>query len=341
MLNVLIGCAGFTLASRKPLEMMQDAGFSVQEPDYKPGELNNDVPEFCKIIKGIDVLIVSGAEKVPSAVIESGDCLKMIAVRGVGYDGVDLAAATEAGILVTRNPGTNTKAVADMAMGLMLAVSRKIAWMDRGMREGKYSKLRVITYDLYEKTMGIIGLGRIGKAMALRAKAFDMKVRYHDIVEYADFADRHGIQKVSLETLLKESDFITLHVPLDDNTRNIIGEPEIELMKPGAILINTARGGLIDEQSLYSALVDGRLYGYGADVHEKEPPAFMELHRLENVVTTPHMAGVSRQALINMSMGCAEKVIQFLINKEIPEDVLNPEVLEKKGENIERDRAHL
>jgi phosphoglycerate dehydrogenase-like enzyme len=158
-----------------------------------------------------------------------------------------------------------------------------------------------------------------------------MKVLYHDIIEYTDFADQHGIRKVSLETLLKESDFITLHVPLDDSTRNIIGGPQIKRMKPGAILINTARGGLIDEKALYPALVDGRLYGYGADVHEKEPPTFMDLHRLDNVVTTPHMAGVSQQALINMSMGCAEKVIQYMIKKEIPEDVLNPEVLDAES----------
>ncbi|MBW1699582.1 MAG: phosphoglycerate dehydrogenase [Deltaproteobacteria bacterium] len=330
MLNVLIGCAGFALASRRPVDMMKEAGFFVQEPDYKPGELSENVEEFCRIIKGIDALIVSGAEKVPRAVIESADRLKMIAVRGAGYDGVDLAAATERGVLVTRNPGTNTKAVADMAVGLMLAVCRKIAWMDRGMREGRYADLRVLTYDMYEKKLGIIGLGRIGKAVALRAKGFDMKIVYHDLIEYADFARHQGIQKVPMDTLLRESDFVTLHVPLDDSTRNIIGKPQISMMKPGAVLINTARGGLVDEPALYSALVNNHLYGYGADVHEKEPPVFMQLYRLENVVTTPHMAGVSQQALINMSMECAKKVIQFMIREEVPENALNPEVLDNR-----------
>ena len=324
---VLIGCAGFAIAGRKPIEMMREAGFRVKEPDYKTGELNRNVPEFCRIIKGVDVLVVSGAEKVSRPVIESADRLKMITVRGAGYDGVDLEAATERGILVTRNPDTNTKAVADMAFGLMLAVSRKIAWMDRGMREEKYSELRIVTFDLYEKTLGIIGLGRIGKTVALRAKGFDMKVLYHDIVEYPDFAKTHGIEKVSFQHLLEASDVVTLHVPFDENTRNIMSDERLGMMKPGAILINTARGGLIHEKALYIALKDDRLYGYGADVHETEPPEFMDLHCLENVVTTPHMAGVSRNALINMSMGCAEKMIQFMINKEIPEDVLNPEVL--------------
>jgi D-3-phosphoglycerate dehydrogenase len=329
MLNVLIGCAGFALASRKPVEMMQDAGLRIYEPDYAPGELNENVPEFCRIIKNMDGLIVSGAEKVPRSVIKAADRLKIITVRGAGYDGIDLKAATESGILVTRNPGTNTKAVADMTIGLMVSVCRRIGWMDRGIREGRYADLRVITYDMYEKTLGIIGLGRIGKAVALRAKGFDMTILYHDIVEYADFSEKHGIRKVPMKTLLKDSDFVTLHVPLDERTRNIVGDAQIKMMKPGAILINTARGGLIDERALYTALVSGSLYGYGADVHEKEPPVFMDLHRLENVVSTPHMAGVSQQALINMSMGCAEKIIRFFINKEMPQDVLNPEMLDK------------
>ncbi len=327
MTTVLIGCAGFAIASRKPIDMMQAAGFTVMEPDYQTGELNRNQPEFCRIIKGVDVLVVSGAEKVPRAVIESADRLKMITIRGAGYDAVDLKAATERGVLVTRNPDTNTKAVADVAMGLMLAVSRKIAWMDRGMRDGKYTELRVVTFDLYEKTLGIIGLGRIGKTVALRAKGFDMNVLYHDIVEYSDFEKANSIEKVTFQKLLETSDVVTLHVPFDESTRNIMSAERIRMMKPGAILINTARGGLIDEKALYTALKEDRLYGYGADVHETEPPEFADLHRLENVVTTPHMAGVSQNALINMSMGCAEKAIQYMVKKEIPEDVLNPEVL--------------
>lgn len=328
MPTVLITCPGFAIASRKPLELMIDSGFSIQEPDYRPGELNENVPEFCKIIKGVDALVVSGADKIPRPVFENADRLKIITVRGVGYDGVDLAVATEKGVLVTRNPDTNYQAVADMTIGLMLAASRKIAWMDRGMREGRYSELRVVTLDMYGKTMGIVGLGRIGKTVALRAGAFEMNILYHDIVEYAEFARKYGIEKVSLKTLLKESDFVTLHVPLDDSTRNLMGAAQIKLLKPGAILINTARGGLIDEKALFAALRTGHLYGYGADVHEEEPPTRADLYRLENVVATPHMAGVSQQALINMSMACAQKVIQYLSACEIPNDVLNPEVLD-------------
>lgn len=330
MPKVLVVVSGFALASLKPIEMMKEAGLEVVEVDYGPGGLNKDEPEFCRIIKGIDGLIVSGVEKVPRRVIEGADRLKLIVFRGVGYDGMDLAAATDHGIMVVNNPGSNRKAVADMAMGLILSVSRKIGWMDRGMREGKYSDLRVITYDVSEKTIGIIGLGRIGKSVALRAKGFEMDLLYHDIVEYPDFANEQGIKKVSLEALLKNADIVTLHVPLDGSTRKMIGEEQLKMMKSDAILINTARGGLIDEQALYTVLKSGHLYGYGADAHEKEPPVFHDLLQLDNVVTTPHMAGVSQQALINMSVACAEKMIQFFVEEKIPGDVINSEVLEKK-----------
>ena len=329
MPTVLIACPGFALADRKPIQMMADAGFTVQEPEFKTGELSADADRFRRMIRDVDALIVSGVEKVPRPVIEDGNRLRMISVRGAGYDNVDLAAATDHGVLVTRNPGTNTKAVADMALGLMLAVARKIGWMDRGMRAGRYADLRVLSLDVYEKTLGIIGLGRIGKEVAVRAKGFDMRVIYHDLVAYDAFAQQHGILKVPLETLLQESDFITLHVPLDHSTRNLLNAARLAAMKPDAVLVNTARGGLIDEEALYRELSDGRLCGYGADVHTKEPPDFLPLLRLDNVVTTPHMAGVSKQALINMSTGSARKVIQYLVKKEIPADVLNPDVLDQ------------
>ena len=243
MPTVLIACPGFSLADRKPIQMMAAAGFTIQEPELKAGELNADPDRFQRMIRDVDALIVSGVERVPRPVIEDGNRLRMISVRGAGYDNVDLVAATDHGVLVTRNPGTNAKAVADMALGLMLAVARKIGWMDRGMREGRYAELRMLSLDVYEKSLGIIGLGRIGKEVALRARGFGMRVVYHDIVAYNDFAQQHGILKVPLETLLQESDFVTLHVPLDHSTRNLLSAERLTAMKPGAILINTARGG--------------------------------------------------------------------------------------------------
>lgn len=334
MLKVLIVASGFSQATRQPIDMMEEAGLLVQELDYGPGGLNQKEDEFCRIIKGANAVIVTAIERVTRRVFESADRLKMVAIRSSGFEGTDLRAATDHSVLVTHNPGANRQAVADMALGLMLSVSRRIGWMDRGMREGKYKELRINTRDIYRKTLGIIGLGRIGKVVAIRAKGFDMKILYHDIVAYPEFADKHGIEKVSLEQLLNDSDIVTLHVPLDESTRNMIGEREIRMMKRGAILINTARGGIVDEKAIYSALVDGHLYGYGVDVHEKEPPTFSDLLRLDNVVATPHVAGASEQGLINMATETAEKVIQFLKDRKIPEDVLNPEVLSKIGRDV-------
>jgi phosphoglycerate dehydrogenase-like enzyme len=329
MLKVRIVASGFAQATRKPIEMMKEAGFSVEELDYGPAGLNNDQQEFCRIIKSVDALIATAVEKITRPILESADKLRMLALRSAGFDGTDIKAATDCGILVTHNPGANRQAVADMAFGLMIAVSRRICWIDKGMREAKYKELRITTRDIFGKTLGIIGMGRIGKAVALRAKGFGMKIIYHDILAYPEFANEHGIEKVSFQQLLNDSDIITLHVPLDESTRHIIGQREMEMMKKRPILINTSRGGVLDEKAVYSALVDNLLYGYGADVHETEPPTFMDLLRLDNVVTTPHVAGTSEQGLINMAIETAEKVIQFLKHGQIPDDVLNPEVLNK------------
>lgn len=329
MQKVLIVCSGFTQAGKEPIQMLEQAGLSVSELDYGPGGLSKNEDEFCRIVKGIDALIVS-VEKVTRRVIENADRLKIIALRGVGYDGIDLLAATDHQVLVTHNMGMNRKAVADKAMGLMLAVSRRIPWMDKGMREGKFNELRILTPGIYERTLGIIGLGQTGKTVALRAKGFDMTILYHDIVEYADFARNHGIKKVSLDKLLRNSDIITIHLPLDESTRNIIGKKEIMTMKKEAILINTARGGIVNEKELYHAITNGHLYGYGADVHENEPPLTLDLIKCENVVSTPHMAGISLQSSRDMAMMAAKKVLQYLKEKKIPENLLNPEVFEKR-----------
>jgi D-3-phosphoglycerate dehydrogenase len=329
MAKVLVVASGFSQASSEPIDRMVEAGFEVQEMDYGPGGLNEKEDLFCKIVEGVDAVIVTAIEKVTRRVFESADKLKMVASRSSGFEGTDLKAATDHGVLVTHNPGANREAVADMAMGLMLSASRKINWMDRGMREGKYRELRINAKDVSRKTLGIIGLGRIGKEVALRAKGFNMEILYHDIVAYEAFAKEHGINKVSLQEVLRRADILSLHVPLDDSTRKMIGAKEIDEMKDNAILLNTARGGVVDEKALYSALVNGQLYGCGMDVHEEEPPRILELLRLDNVVSTPHVAGASEQGLINMAIEAADKVIQFIKERKVPEDVLNQDVLSK------------
>jgi D-3-phosphoglycerate dehydrogenase len=329
MPRVLIVATGFVQDGRRPIELMEEAGFAIEERDYGLGGLNKNEDEFCRLVVGVDALIVTAMERVTRRVIESADRLKMIAIRSSGFEGTDLTAATDHGVLVTHNPGSNRQPVADMAVGLMLDVSRRISWMDRGMREGKFGELRINAKDMFNKTLGIIGLGRIGKTVAIRVRGFDMRVVYNDIVAYRDFAEAHGIEKISLDQLLRDADIVTLHVPMDSSTRNMIGEAEIRKMKPGAILINTCRGGVVNEKAVYEALIDRHLYGYGTDVHEEEPPRFLDLLRLENVVSTPHVAGVTEDGLMSMATLTASKVIQFLNKREIPENVLNPEVLKR------------
>ncbi|MCX5908602.1 MAG: phosphoglycerate dehydrogenase, partial [Deltaproteobacteria bacterium] len=301
-MKVLIVASGFVQQSRRPIEILEEAGFTVEEREYGLAGLNQNEEEFCRIIKGADALVVTGMDRVTRRVMASADRLKMIAIRSSGFEGTDLKAAAECGIAVTHNPGANKEPVADLAVGLMIAVIRKMPWMDRGMREGKYNEIRPQVKDIFQKTLGIIGLGRIGKTVARRVKGFDMKILYHDIVAYDDFAREHGIRKVPLEELLQESDVITLHVPLDGTTAKMIGPKEIRRMKADAILVNTCRGPVVDEEALLAALKSGHLYGYGTDVYTQEPPQNLELVRMDNVISTPHVGGITEGGLMGLAM---------------------------------------
>ena len=336
-MKILIVASGFVQQSRRPIEILEEAGFTVERREYGLAGLNQDEEEFCRIIKGADAVVVTGMDKVTRRVIAGADRLKMIAIRSSGFEGTDLAAATEHGVVVTHNPGANKEPVADLAVGMMVAVARKIPWMDRGMREGKYNEIRPQAKDIFQKTLGIIGLGRIGKTVARRVKGFDMKVVYHDIVAYEDFAREHGVRKAPLEELLQEADVITLHVPLDETTRKMIGRKEIRRMKADAILINTCRGPVVDEEALLEALKSGHLYGYGTDVYTREPPESLELVRLPNVISTPHVGGITEGGLMGLAMATVTKIVQYLKQGEVPENVLNPEVLQKAAARLPKD----
>ncbi|OGQ00009.1 MAG: hypothetical protein A2Z51_10680, partial [Deltaproteobacteria bacterium RBG_19FT_COMBO_52_11] len=257
-------------------------------------------------------------------IIMSADRLKMIAIRSAGFEGSDLQAATEKGVVVTCNPGSNASSVADMAIGLMLAVSRQIVKKDREMRKGLYN--RGGGEDLFRKTVGIIGLGNIGKRLAMRLQGFEVKIIANDIVDYPEFKKKYNIPYYSKDDLLQMADFVTLHVPLDDSTRMMIGEERLKRMKPTAFLINTARGEIVDEQALYKALTKGWIAGAALDVYHEEPPKFRALIELENVVCTPHSAGLGREAAYAMAMETVKKIIT-LFDGKAPENVLNPEVL--------------
>ena len=238
--NVLIMTEKFAEVSREPIEILIDAGIQVHEHGCDTaGSITDE--EFCKLVQGKDVLVVTGTFPVSRRVIESADCLKMIAIRSSGFDGTDLEAAGENDIVVTHNPGANADSVADAAIGLILAVLKKIAKLDRMIRHGGWARER--TLDMNGKLLGIIGLGRIGKRVVKRVQGFDMTILANDIIEYKDFLATHKIEMVSKDELLRQVDILTIHTPLDDSTRDMIDERRLRLMKDTAIVINTARGG--------------------------------------------------------------------------------------------------
>jgi len=320
--TVLIMTKKFAEVSREPIEKLENAGFLVDERSY---DAVNSITEgeFCKLIKGFDVLVATGTFPVSRSVIESADRLKMIAIRSSGFDGTDIKAAQEKGVLVTHNPGANADSVADMAVGLMLAVLKKIAKLDRKIRDGGWERER--TLDMYGKVLGVIGIGRIGKIVCKRVQGFDMKIIANDIVDYGEFLERYQIESVSKEELLERADIVTIHTPLDGSTRGMIEEKRLRLIKSQGILINTARGPIVDPRALYKALKEGWIAGAGLDVHMEEPPDFRPLVELDTVVSTCHVAGISDGASYTMAMQIADKIIRYF-KGDMPESVLTPGV---------------
>jgi phosphoglycerate dehydrogenase-like enzyme len=326
MPTVIIMTKKFAEVSRDPITTLEKAGFTVVEKDYDRVQPSQE-DEVCRAIQGADAIIVTAMFPATRKVIESTSRLKMIGIRSAGFEGADLKAATDRGVVVTNNPGANAEAVADMAIGLMLSVSRQIARKDREMRQGLYPRGNG-GEDLFRKTVGIIGLGNVGKRVAKRVQGFEVKVIANDIVEYPEFQKQYNIPYYSKEEVLRRSDFVTVHVPLDNSTRGMINEDRLRLMKKTSFLINTARGAIVDEKALYRALKEGWIAGAGLDVFETEPPVFRDHILLDNVVSSPHSAGLSNQASYAMAMETVNKVITFFQGKA-PENVLNPDVLKK------------
>jgi len=326
MPTVIIMTKKFAEVSRDPITTLEKAGFTVVEKDYDRVQPSQE-DEVCRAIQGADAIIVTAMFPATRKVIASTNRLKMIAIRSAGFEGADLKAATDRGVVVTNNPGSNSESVADMAIGLMLSVSRQIARKDREMRQGLYPRGSG-GEDLFRKTVGIIGLGNVGKRVAKRVQGFEVKVIANDIVEYPEFQKQYNIPYYSKEELLRRSDFVTVHVPLDHSTRGMINEDRLRLMKKTSFLINTARGAIVDEKVLYRALKEGWIAGAGLDVFETEPPVFRDHILLDNVVSSPHSAGLSNQASYAMAMETVNKVITFFQGKA-PENVLNPDVLKK------------
>jgi len=285
--------------------------------------------EIIEGLKGKDGLLCLLTDRIDRDVISSNPKLRVISNYAAGYDNIDVDEATKRGIVVTNTPDVLTNATAELAWALLFAVARRVVEGDKFTREGKFrgwSPTLLLGKELAGKTLGVIGTGRIGTAFALKAKCFDMKVLYFNRSRNEVLEDRLGARKVDLEELLRESDFVSIHLPLTEETYHLIDYEKICMMKRDAIIVNTARGAIINEKDLVRALSEGRIFGAGLDVYEKEPEITEELKKMDNVVLLPHIGSATLETRREMAILAAENLIKAL-KGEKPRYCVNPEVL--------------
>lgn len=307
MKKIVVTPRSFAAHDPEPLAMLQRQGYEVVANPF--GRILGR-EEMIALIRDADAIIV-GVDPLDRMVLEQASRLKVIAKYGIGTDNIDTAYAAERGIAVEVAAGANTEAVADYTFALLLAAARKLAAIDRQCRQRDWSKLT--TRDVYGRKLGLIGMGAIGKAVARRAVGFAMEVIAYDAVRDDAFARECGVRYVNqLEQVLQEADFISLHLPLNAHTYHIIGEAQLALMKPTTVLVNTARGGLVDEAALAAALRGNQIWGAGIDVFEEEPPADGTLLELDNIVIGSHCAASTVSAVDNMGLIAARHAINHL-----------------------------
>jgi glyoxylate reductase len=317
------------LIPEKGLEMVRD----FCDLNLWQGELPPTRDELLGHIRGMDGLLCLLTEKIDGEVMdEAGSQLKVISNLAVGFDNIDVPAATARKIPVGNTPDVLTDATADFAFALMMAVARRINEGERYIRDGRWKTwgpMTLLGVDIQGATLGLVGFGRIGKAVARRALGFDMRVIYYDPKEKKAYPDLKATG-VDFETLLEESDFISLHTPLTPDTRHLIDMEALSKMKPNAILINTARGPVVDPEALYEALKEHRIFGAGLDVTEPEPlPVDNPLLTLDNVVIVPHIASASKTSREKMSWMAAQNLLAGLKGERLPHCV-NPQVYSQK-----------
>jgi D-3-phosphoglycerate dehydrogenase len=263
-------------------------------------------------IKGFDCVVVRSATKITKEVIEAADNLKLVVRAGVGLDNVDQEAAKKKGVEVQNTPEAPTVSVAEMVFAMMFAMARNITQADSSMKDERWEKKKLTGTELWNKTLGIIGYGRIGSEVAERAKAFGMRVCAFDVLDISQICMEMGTEKTEFLDLIKKSDYITVHVPLVPQTKGMFGEKEFALMKKTAFLVNTARGGVVDEKALLKALNDGEIAGAALDVFENEPPLEWELVKHPRLIATPHLSSSTKEAQARVGELTADKVIEGL-----------------------------
>ncbi len=269
--------------------------------------------ELKKLIKDYDALLVRSGTKVTKEVIENANKLKVIGRAGVGLDNVDLASASKRGIIVMNTPGGNTISTAEHTMSLILALSRNISQADSSTKKGQWERKKFMGIELYGKTLGIIGLGRIGGEVAKRASSFGMKIIAYDPFLSLDKAEELAVESVELKDLFKRADYITVHTPMTNKTRHIIDKKAIKDMKEGVRIINCARGGIVDETALLEGIKSGKVAGAALDVYEKEPPKESPLLNCEQVILTPHLGASTEEAQVNVAIDIANSARDALL----------------------------
>ncbi len=303
-------------------EELSPATIDALGPDFEIRTCNGaDRGELLSAIVDAEAILIRSATKVDAEALAAAKRLTIVARAGVGLDNVDVKAATQNGVMVVNAPTSNIVSAAELAVGLMLAAARHIAPANAALRNGEWKRSKYTGIELYEKTVGIIGLGRIGVLVAQRLSAFGMKVIAYDPYVQAGRAAQMGVRLVTLEELLAEADFASVHLPKTPETLGLIGDDELAKAKPNLVLVNAARGGIVDEQALFNALKEGRIAAAGLDVFAKEPCTDSPLFELENVVATPHLGASTDEAQEKAGIAVARSVRLALSGELVPDAV--------------------
>lgn len=313
--KVLVTARSFGTVDDLAVNLLHENDCEVKKLDAKDGP----VPEQLKQALPYADAVIAGLEDYDRELIESAKNLKVISRYGVGYDRVDLSAAADHHVAVTVTPGANGDSVADLAMTLMLDCARNIVVMDNGIKNK--NQTRPSGVEMWGKTLGVVGAGRIGKGVAKRCTGFNMRILCYDQYQDENFKKECGAEYVDLETLIRESDFITIHSPLTPETKNMFGAEQFKAMKKDAILVNTARGGIVDEDALYEALKNGDIRGAALDATIQEPPYDSPLCTLPNCILTPHAGAATKEAVSKMGLMAAQNAVDILTGKSCAYEV--------------------
>jgi D-3-phosphoglycerate dehydrogenase len=323
--TVLIEAKPFCAFDQAPMQRLKNTGMDII--DMRGAGMED--PQFVAALNRVEAIVCGNDLRVDDTFLGKAPRVKAIAKLGVGLDTIDTEAATRHGVIVFHTPGANNQAVADHTFALILGVARKLVYCDRSLREKRWEHTKIMGFEIWQKTLGLIGLGAIGRCVALRAQGFQMKVVAHDPFWPTEFAVQHGIERMEIDELLKTADIVSIHAPLTPANKGLIDQRALGLMKPSALLINAARGGIIVEVDLYQALKHKVIAGAGIDVFEHEPPTDSPLLELDNVLLTPHTAAFTVEGLHNMSVGVAQQLIAYYEGNK-PQFIVNPEAWDQQ-----------